>query len=793
MNIALFLLTYFERPLFILLIPLLALIPFFIYKDFVHFKDETPEQKEKRNRIKLIISLTRTLALIFIFIAFANPFQEEVTTIQGSPRIKLLIDNSTSMSLFSKTAAGTLQAQLEEQIPVETRIIAEGENSPLGSNVLNSIRKDDNALLITDGYATEGTDLGDAALYASTINATLNALILEPERSDSAVTIIGPEKVTSNAENTFYVQLSQTTKRPVNIIVTLDGSIIAQEQTDSSKNIKITKTFSDGYHKLHAAIQGRDSFSQNNNYYKTIKVVPQPNVLLISQTETPLKTLFDPAYKLTASPTIPSDLTPYTTLIFNDLPASFVQPSLDNIIDYTLDGNGLFVIGGENAYDTGGYKASQFEQLLPVFVAQPGKKKGDISIVLVIDISGSTGSTFGDNKAVDVEKALAVGILKDLALINKVGAVAFNTEAFVLGDVKPLLEHTELEDNIARLQDGGGTHIGVGLLKAIELLQNQKGSKNIILITDGKTQNVDQAEDAVRLASSQGIRLYVVGVGEGTNERLMEDFADLGNGAFYEPESKDKLKILFGDSETSGQRRIMPYVYVDEKHFISKGLTPKGNIYGFNVVAPKNTAKLIATTDTGDPLLVVSRFGLGRVAALATDDGDLYAPELLNKNNSQIYTRTLNWLIGDPERKNANFIQISDGIINHEMDVLVKSKQQPLVQGATFIKTDEDLWTTSILPKDTGYFTFETATYAVNDAEEYRNVGQNPELANIISSTSGKMFTKNQINDIIEYVRARSRRDVLQKKSYAWIFALLGLGLFLGEVITRRMLRNFNK
>ena len=63
------------------------------------------------------------------------------------------------------------------------------------------------------------------------------------------------------------------------------------------------------------------------------------------------------------------------------------------------------------------------------------------------------------------------------------------------------------------------------------------------------------------------------------------------------------------------------------------------------------------TTDIGDPVLTVGRYGLGRVAALTTDYVT-YGFELLNKDNSLLFTRTINWIIGDPERNNDNFIAI---------------------------------------------------------------------------------------------------------------------------------------
>lgn len=785
-----FIFNHFDYPWILLLIPfIISLLVYFTFKDFTSFKDQDPT---KRKKLRIFVLVTRIFIFILLLTALAYPFKEITKTVEGSPRVKILVDNSSSMQLFPYGLSEELKTQLEEQIPVEIFEIGNKDHSALGDEILSHIKQDDNLLLITDGHAHEGTNFGDAALYAAGINVTINAIKLQADKHDTAVRIIGPDKVTAHSENTYTVKISKTQQVPVTLTVTLDGTILYQERTNAEE-LQFKQTFSDGYHELRASITEQDYFRQNNEFFKMVKVVPKPKVLLITQQDTPLEILFNPVYDLTISSTILENLDPYTALILNDLPASILDQHIDALIDYTIEGNGLFVIGGENSYDLGGYKGSRIEQILPVHVAQAGKKKGDISLVVVIDISGSTGSNFGSDKAVDVEKSLALGVLQDLSLIHRVGVVAFNTKAYIIGEMKPLLEHAELEDNIARLQDGGGTHMHVGILKALELLQNQRGSKNIIFITDGKTQSADEAEDAVKLASSQGVRIYFIGVGQGTNEGLLKHYADISNGAYYEPEARETIKILFGDAETSGDRRIMPYVFVDENHFIGQGLEPKGNIYGFNVVAPKNSAKLIATTDTGDTLLAVNRFGLGRIASLATDDGDLYAPELLNQDNSRIFTRTANWVIGDPERNNQKFIQIEDGRVNEPLEVLIKDAQEPTLAGLDFIKIDENLWTSTLAQEEPGSYRFGEATYAINYPAEYQEVGQSTELEKIVTNTQGKMFNPDEILPIIEHVRARSKRYMLQKAPYAWILGLIALIIFLGEICLRRVIRNFYK
>ena len=126
--------------------------------------------------------------------------------------------------------------------------------------------------------------------------------------------------------------------------------------------------------------------------------------------------------------TLPANLQDYYAIAVNDMNADSLDSVTDVFNNFIADGSGLVVIGGENSYEKGEYKNSVFEAMLPVFVSSPGKKEGEISIVLVLDISGSTGASFGDSSTVDVEKALAIGVFRDLALNNRLAVVAFKSK-----------------------------------------------------------------------------------------------------------------------------------------------------------------------------------------------------------------------------------------------------------------------------------------------------------------------------------------------------------------------------
>ncbi|MBS3168148.1 VWA domain-containing protein [Candidatus Woesearchaeota archaeon] len=726
----------------------------------------------------------RCLIFIFLVVALASPFIEITDKTPGNPRIKLLIDNSSSMELFNLNFLNDFGVNLEKQIPVETYYIGSGLESNLGENILSNVKPDDNVLLITDGNNHGGVSLGDVALQAGDFNMTFSSLNLKPDKYDVSVIIYGSSKTPAKIENTFSVLISQTNKRPVRLVIEVDGKVVFDETTDK-EIVKIKQSFEVGQHRIVAKLDVNDHFDNNNIYYKTIKVIPKPKVLLYTLDGSPnLKTLFDPIYELNVVKDLELDLKPYTAIVVDDLNSDKLDKYADKLTDFVSEGNGLLVLGGTNSFDSGNYKSSRFEQLLPVFVAKSGKKEGEVNLAIVIDVSGSTSYGFGGYRKVDVEKALVLKMINDTSLVYNVGVIAFNDVAYLVAPMKRLLLHQDLDDKIKRLTFTGGTDMLQGINAALVMLKGKGGSKNIIIFSDGYTNNEEAIKSAADYASTQGIKVYTVGVG-GTDEDFMKDIARRGNGIYFKPELSNQLKLIFGDTQISGDKKSFGLVVVNEDHFVTGGMILDADIYGFNQVVPKSSAKLLVTTDIGDPVVNVWRFGLGRVASIATGYR-LHGAELLTKGNSLLLTRSANWVIGDPERKNPEFVDVEDGFVNDYVDVIVKSQKQPKAEIGLY-KFDDNLYKGKMYVNFTGYNRVLDTIFAVNDKEEFRDVGVNKELNQLISLTGGKMFSPENIDEIVEFIKQKSTKVRLVRKSYSWIFLLAALILYLVEVCVRRL------
>jgi len=525
-----------------------------------------------------------------------------------------------------------------------------------------------------------------------------------------------------------------------------------------------------------------------------MNVIPKPDMLFVSAETSPLVSRLGELYNVDVKKKL-SDPNDYSIVVLNDMPGQSMQDSdTESLTDFVTEGGGLVVIGGEDSYDLGGYKDTIFETLLPVKSGE-GERVPDkrVSIVLVLDISGSTGgsiSGFGGESKVDVEKALAVNILNDIKTTDLVAVVAYNAEAFVISKMSPLgPKKFELSDTIASLQDGGGTDVSAGLREAEQLLLSGEGSKNIILISDGVTMDPELAVQRTAGSRLGGIVTYSVGVGEDTDEEFMRAIANIGRGIYFKPDESQRLKIIFGEPEDDDEESKNLFV-LNNHHFITKDLELSGQVTGYNQVVPKSSASTLITNGQGNPLIVSWRFGLGRVASVATDDGSKWSGAFFSQDNSKAITRTINWAIGDPTKRNGKGVIAEDTTLGETSEIFVRSSEIPVSSKVEFKKIDEDLYQGFFRPDDVGFFELADAKIAVNYHNEFRKVGLNPELRNLVTLTRGEMFDPDDIEGIIKATKTHSVRKEAQEVSYRWPFVIIALFIFLFEITVRKIREN---
>lgn len=788
----------FEHPKLLLLIPVaVALLFLIIRKDFVNLRGERWKLFEKTKvRKRLAIFALRSIVAASLIIALAQPVTVRQQASTGEPSLTILLDDSRSFDLYDRQAVQEIKEELQDDIPVNVRRISIENSSPLGDELLANMLGNDNLLLVSDGRVTKGRSLGDVMVVASSINSTINALYLTPEKSDLAVRVEGPRVSTVGVDNEFLARVDQTSPPgtepiPYRIIVKLDGDVIIEQSSAGTDAFKFRRKLSEGYHRIEAEIMASDHFQENNVFYKTAKVEKKPKVLLVTEGSSPLEGIFMPVYDLsTATELKGNSLSEYSAVVLNDVPES--QAGIDQLGEFIDDGNGLVVFGGRSSYDKGSYKDTVFENLLPVKVGagEEGAKKF-VNVLLLIDISGSTGSGFatGSSSTVEeVEKALAVGVLNGLRPEDRAGAIAFNVEPHTVAELERVSDNKkELTSKIQRLIYTGKTRIESGLREASRMLAQEEGSKNIVLFSDGISDSEGEDLQAARIAAANGIKIYAIGVGEATNTEHMQALAKAGNGAYFEPSEAQKLKIIFGGGGAEPTDK-MKLEKLNNNHFITKNVKLSARLAGFNQVVPKPNADVLVATAENRAILTVWRFGLGRIASMATDDGTGWAPELFNSENSILITRTVNWAIGDLSRNKKFDVTAKDTYIGDNFRVDVLAGSMPTDGRMAFSKVGERLYSSEFKPGKTGWYSFFDATAAANYPLELLNTGYDPDLGVLVQATGGKVFTPDQTAELLKKVREDSKRVITTHKSLAWVPLAIALLFFLLDIAARKMM-----
>ncbi len=770
---------YFSTPQLIWAIPPLLILGAF----YLRFR--------ARNRL---LAVSRLAVFCLIIAAAANPYFVETHSVQSEkPGITILDDKTGSMEVFDPGAAERLSSLLQAQ----SRIFS-GDSTPLGDKIIQYALPGETLVLVSDGYSNAGLPLPDALSLARASNATVFAISLLPAGQDASVEIVGTNTAVLGGDYPFtvIVRSSGTYQGPLSVFAddrpVYSGEIIANK----TASIKIASSFLEtGNHILRATI-APDIQPLNNNYQKAIYVVPKPEVLLLSASTSPLATDLSDLYKLHMAQKLPANKKTFKAVVLDN---QRYNADLRDLNGYVRDGGGLVVVGGGDAFELGGYRNSSLEEILPVR-SSPSTFEGGKTLIFVLDISFSLLSTRtrDGTPLLDYEKALAAELLKSPDFQDyRVGLVVFGTRAYDVLDPLPLSRgRAVLKERIESLAPTGteNTYLDNGLKLAREMINASGGSGELMVLSDGNLWNYPEVvQRSAELLQEMNLttRLIQVQAIPGKTGNLDDLARQTGAEfvAFVYPQS-----ITTSLSQPAAQRKPeerplggYTIAVVNNVHYITANLETNATISGFNDVTPKPGAQRLVAMSDGKPVLTVWRYGLGRIAALTTDDGLAWAGSLYSLPDSKLISATVNWAVGDP-RPQADRVEAEDGWLGTPLQVTITSNGRPSLPGASVEKVGDDRYLATFTPNSSGIYYIGSYGVAVNYPLEYRDVGFNPDLPRQIIAIGGEVFTEEEAGQsLIAEASLRSQRTVQERISRRDLLLLLALAIFLGEVVLRKV------
>ena len=191
--------------------------------------------------------------------------------------------------------------------------------------------------------------------------------------------------------------------------------------------------------------------------------------------------------------------------------------------------------------------------------AAVGESGHGVDLVVVLDRSGSM-----QGQKIEHARQAVRNLLADLAPADRFGLVSYADQAQVHTGLLPVTggRRRQFDAVVQGIRPGGGTNLGAGLQKGIDLLAGSEPDGNvrqIILISDGlANKGITDPTRLGKLASRavvQEFAISTVGLGTEFNEQLMTAIADQGTGTYYYLENPTAFGEVFR-AEFRGARSL---------------------------------------------------------------------------------------------------------------------------------------------------------------------------------------------------------------------------------------------
>ena len=725
-------------------------------------------------KYQAVIGASRFLILLFISLAVAGPQVNMSEERMQNAEITVLQDNSRSTQFMDYEGLNL------ENVEVNREVIASGNTSKIKAGLERNLEPNSAYLVVSDLQTQENLD----SVIKKYRKQNSSISFLKPEmKAEHSIHIQGPEKTVPGAENRYTAKLHSTNDENVPVTVTVGEETVYEGEIGD--NHTFTRQFeSKGRYKVKASIDVADQKEENNQYFKTVEVTEKPDVLLVGERsglESDLQQYFD----LEIKDTLPEDLSTYDSILLKK------DVSEEKLISYVSEGNGLVY--------TGDY--SKDYNVLPVKKV-PGSDNSNegVRVILAVDTSYSLFSDYSQT-ARDVTASF-VSVLgrnnpsSEVAVINYgMGPRGSFNPRIMRNSGEPAFlpltysdDRQQLMDRIAALNQVPAAIQSKGLKGAKELAERSDERTAIVMITDGKFEDVvyqgetviteeqdmqNMRETARALDQSQN-PLYFVTIGDQSEGQFLRQLTPNQNVRSFEYlQGGGQFDIMAG-GDNSGVATLQT---VNNQHFITRGGLSESRVVSQDSVKVRSAGNLLLSTQSGDPVLSTWRYGLGRVAAFSADNENLAG---LMRNNPATVIRTFSWTVGEKDRE-EDWISISSAR---------KGESRPEVEASYSIeglsRTAEGTYSTELEPGTTGFHRFEGVTYSVNYNSELQEIGYSDRIESIAEETGGKVYRPDEKAAIVEDLKNFSSEKVVRKTSLTPYFLAAALIVFLVEVGFRK-------
>lgn len=551
----------------------------------------------------------------------------------------------------------------KERIPAVAALRHAGDGEPGGASDLEAALQLGYAafppghlkrvVLLSDGNETRGDVLAEAS-RARAFGAKLYAIpYRQPLPAEVAVTGLDlPPKVELGEpfEVSARIHASRETKARARLFQgdTLNGldgvRVLELERGNNDVRFKsVVRVGGEVTYRLELDQLGEDRFAANNAFSATLEVKGRPAVLYVDGQPQRASYLasalsaqqFDVDVRpASAFPATMQELERYAFVIVSDVQREALGTGAQELVEkYVRDlGGGFLFAGGESGFGLGGWANSTFERILPVRMdSERRKEEPSVAMTLVVDRSGSmTGLP------IEMAKAACKATVSTLQGDDLIEVIAFDSQPVRYVTMQPARYRARIQNEISRIQPGGGTEIFRSLDMAYQgLAAVQARKKHVILLTDGIA-SADGIRDLAQSMLADRITVTAVGLGDGADGDLLRMVADAGGGRYHHvPDPNALPRIFTREAEMiSRQAAVEEWFPVQQRgpaDFL-RGIAIESAplLHGYVSTQLKPApAQLVLASDREEPILARLRIGLGYTIAWTSDVRNLWASEWL--------------------------------------------------------------------------------------------------------------------------------------------------------------------
>jgi uncharacterized membrane protein len=354
----------------------------------------------------------------------------------------------------------------------------------------------------------------------------------------------------------------------------------------------------------------------------------------------------------------------YQAVIIANVPSQTLEDRAQAALGrYVGDFGGGLVVTGDSLRDSR-FHGSILEKTLPVnFEPQPPPPSREpIAVYLLIDRSNSMSynsryPAVRDGERIRYAKQAAIALLNQLDDTDYAGVIAFDSEPYVLGHLRPLGEQRdELVTRVQRLEPGGGTDFKEALeIGEREIDQSGLAVREVILLTDGDTnrQYHDHDQEMADYAKD-GIPVSTIRIGPDLeNLRLLQDFARATGGVFYRVEDITKLpQLLVHLTHEAENFKLHQRSHIDlgNRSMVLNGIAQHDlpPLDFFAMTQAKEGAEVPLLVRKGPhsaPLLATWQYQLGRSAIFSADPDSLGSLAWIRWDRyAQFWSQLVSWV-----------------------------------------------------------------------------------------------------------------------------------------------------